>query len=88
MITKNLLSIQVAEFILRSNGKWIGRGKGLVKELRQYEELLCDRFIDRLQSYYQNDNKEPFIRFVDEMLEPHGGRLFEGFSMGKQINRL
>ncbi|MEX1030007.1 MAG: nucleotidyltransferase domain-containing protein [Paenibacillaceae bacterium] len=85
LITLNTLSLQVAEFILRSNRKWIGRGKGLVRELRQFDESLCDRFMDSLQSYYQDGNKQPFTEFVDDLLDPHGGRLFEGFSMGKLI---
>ena len=35
LIIMNTLSLQIAEFVLRANGQWIGRGKGLVRVLRK-----------------------------------------------------
>jgi predicted nucleotidyltransferase len=83
LITFNTLSIQIAEFILRVNGNWIGRGKGLVRALKQYDEQLYKRFMVSLDAFYKAGDKQPFIQFFDDILEPYGGRLFEGFSIGK-----
>jgi hypothetical protein len=83
LITLNTLSIQLAEFILRVHGQWVGRGKGLIKAFKLYDEHLCQRFIDSQIAFYKYGDKEPFVQFFDEMLELFGGRLFEGFSMGK-----
>jgi hypothetical protein len=73
----------LAEFILRVHGHWVGRGKGLIKAFKRYDEHLCQRFIDSQMMFYKYGDKEPFVQFFDEMLDPFGGRLFEGFSMEK-----
>ncbi|WP_248924025.1 nucleotidyltransferase domain-containing protein [Paenibacillus hamazuiensis] len=83
LVTMNTLSIQVAEFVLRANGRWIGRGKALARALRQFDEPLCGQYIQAISTFSRTEDKRPFVRFVDEVLEPYGGRLFEGFSMGK-----
>ncbi|XEC94383.1 nucleotidyltransferase domain-containing protein [Paenibacillus tarimensis] len=84
LMTMNVLSLQVAQFVLRVNGRWIGRGKGLAREFRQFNEKLSNRYIEAIRVFSRTEHKQPFIQFVDDMLEPHGGRLFEGFSLGKQ----
>ncbi|MFC0187250.1 nucleotidyltransferase domain-containing protein [Fictibacillus aquaticus] len=81
MITLNLLSIQVAEFILRYNHQWIGRGKGLVRTLKMYDEALSARYFSTLNEYYQNRNKQPFVDLVHEIYAPLGGPLFDGFKL-------
>jgi predicted nucleotidyltransferase len=79
LITINNLSLQIADFILRLNGQWSGRGKGLTRALKKFDERLCDEFFDALNSYYKNGNKQPFIEFVNNIYKPLGGALFDGF---------
>lgn len=83
LYTLNTLSIQLAEFALRVQGRWIGRGKGLPRMLRQYSEDLNERFVDAISGFVKRENKQLFVQLADDILDPYGGRLFEGFSVGK-----
>jgi predicted nucleotidyltransferase len=79
--TLNVLSIQFGDFILRSNNQWSGRGKGFVRALNKYNDILAKRYFDSLQTYYKHKNKEPIIKLVDEFYSPLGGQLHDGFRM-------
>lgn len=83
LMSINTISTQLADFILRLNGQWSGRGKGLSRAFRQYDSKLCEGFFCALDMYYKQGNKEPLIDFVDQIYEPLGGQLFDGF---RQIN--
>jgi predicted nucleotidyltransferase len=83
VITLNTISLQFADFILRANGQWTGRGKGLTRALRQFNEVMYERYFETLDYYYKGREKQPFIDFVNEFYEPFGGPLFDGFILGK-----
>ena len=71
------------EFVLRMNGYWTGSSKWIVRALKKYDEVFAERFVEAFDEYYRTDNKQKVIALVDEVLEPFGGRLFNGFSLGK-----
>jgi len=73
----------LAEFELRTQRRWIGASKWIVRALQQYDKDIADRFVAAFEDYYRNGNKKSVIELADAVLEPHGGRLFAGFSMGK-----
>ncbi|QHJ70167.1 nucleotidyltransferase domain-containing protein [Planococcus halotolerans] len=73
----------IAEFELRTHGRWIGASKWIVRSLKEYDKEFTARFVDAFDHYYRHGNKEKVIELADTVLQPHGGRLFEGFSMGK-----
>lgn len=75
----NRLAGLVQEFELRMHGYWIGEGKWAVRSLNMYDESFCRRFIHELDVFYKTNEKERLIAFADRVLEPFGGRLFEGF---------
>ncbi|RHW43261.1 nucleotidyltransferase domain-containing protein [Neobacillus notoginsengisoli] len=79
----NKLADLAVEFVLRTNRKWLGNSKWVARSLKQFDEGFASRFIDSLDAFYRKEAKEPLIQIVDEILEPYGGRLFEGFSLGK-----
>lgn len=83
IITLNTISLQFVDFILRVNGQWTGRGKGLTRALRQFDEVTYKRYFETLDYYYEMREKQPFIDLVNEFYEPLGGPLFDGFSQGK-----
>ena len=83
IITLNTISLQFVDFILRVNGQWTGRGKGLTRALRQFDEVTYKRYFETLDYYYKGGEKQPFIDFVNEFYVPLGGPLFDGFSQGK-----
>ncbi|MGM0903690.1 MAG: nucleotidyltransferase domain-containing protein [Bacillota bacterium] len=80
----NALADLLSEFILRTNRKWIGTSKWNVRLLKQYDEKLTGEFVEAFDLFYREGDKVPIIQFVDYTLKPYGGRLFEGFSIGKK----
>ncbi len=80
----NTLAELVSEFILRTNGKWIGASKWIVRSLKQYDEQFAEDFIKAFDLYYKMGDKQQVIALVDHVLQPYGGRLFNGFSLGKE----
>jgi hypothetical protein len=72
------------EFVLRTNGHWIGDSKWIVRSLNHYNESFSKEFVEAFDTFYKTRNKDKVIQLVDKVLEPYGGRLFEGFSLGKK----
>jgi hypothetical protein len=83
IIVANALSELVIEFVLRTNRKWTGTSKWALRSLKQYDLEFAEQFVYAFDDYYKNDKKSAVISLVDEVLQPYGGRLFEGFSLGK-----
>jgi hypothetical protein len=79
----NTLADIVHEFVLRTNGCWIGASKWVVRSLRQYDEEFAADFVDAFDTFYKTGEKEKIVTLVDRVLAPYGGRLFDGFSIGK-----
>jgi predicted nucleotidyltransferase len=84
MFVANKLAELVSEFILRTNRKWIGTSKWIVRSLKQYDEKYSEDFVEAFDVYYKKGEKNHIINLVDKALEPYGGRIFNGFSSGKQ----
>jgi hypothetical protein len=68
------------EFVLRVNGYWIGEGKWIIRALKEYDESFAEKFAAVFDGYYSTREKEKVIHFVDDVIKPYGGRLFEGYS--------
>jgi len=81
----NTLAEKLHEFVLRTNRRWIGTSKWIVRALRQYNETFAEQFVYAFDTFYQTGQKEKIIQLVDQVLEPYGGRLFDGFSIGKNM---
>ena len=79
----NALAELVSEFVLRSNRHWIGTSKWIVRSLRAYDEDYTIQFVEAFETYYTTGDKEKVIHLVEAAMEPFGGRLLEGFSLGK-----
>ncbi|MFQ3543998.1 nucleotidyltransferase domain-containing protein [Halobacillus rhizosphaerae] len=79
----NTLAELLSEFILRTNQQWTGTSKWLARSLRDYDKGLAQQFINLFDHYYRCREKGPLIDFTDQVLKPYGGRLFAGFSRGK-----
>ncbi|MER2037671.1 MAG: nucleotidyltransferase domain-containing protein [Solibacillus sp.] len=79
----NTLAELVSEFVLRTNQQWIGTSKWIVRALKQYDEVFAIQFVTTFDCYYRTGDKEPIIQLVEEVLQPFGGPLFHGFSLGK-----
>jgi len=79
----NALADLTVEFVLRTNRKWLGSSKWVARSLKHYDETFAEKLINALDAFYRNGDKDPLIDIVDEILKPHGGRLFAGFTLGK-----
>lgn len=79
----NLLADLLHEYILRVNGKWLGSSKWFIRVLRKYDEHYADQFVEAFDHFYTTGEKRNLITFVEKTLEQYGGRMFEGFSIGK-----
>lgn len=42
----------VSEFVLRTNNRWIGASKWIVRSLRNYDMEFADRFVDAFDDFY------------------------------------
>lgn len=78
----NTLAELVSEFVLRTNQRWVGSSKWIVRSLRDYDSEFASIFVGAFDEYYKTGNKKRIVQIVDEILEPFGGRLFEGFYIG------
>ncbi|MCA0984963.1 nucleotidyltransferase domain-containing protein [Halobacillus yeomjeoni] len=82
-IASSLMSL-ACEFVLRTNNQWVGSSKWMMRTLKEYDSRFANHFIQTFESYYKLNDKEKIITLVDRVLEPYGGRLFDGFSIGKE----
>ncbi|UYX55204.1 nucleotidyltransferase domain-containing protein [Bacillus thuringiensis] len=79
----NLLADLVHEYILRVNGQWLGNSKWFIRVLKRYDEVYAERFVMVFDHFYKTGEKKELIAFIEKTLEEYGGRMFEGFSIGK-----
>ncbi|MCI0184367.1 nucleotidyltransferase domain-containing protein [Sulfoacidibacillus ferrooxidans] len=79
----NTLADAIHEFFLRTHGQWIGTSKWIVRALKQYDEVFANEFVNAFTAFYRAGNKSEVVKLTDKVLEPFGGRLFHGFSIGK-----
>ncbi|MEH7382134.1 nucleotidyltransferase domain-containing protein [Bacillus sp. JJ1533] len=79
----NSLVELTSEFVLRTNRNWIGASKWVYCALKEFDEKLTIRFVAAFELFYRNGDKCKVIQVVDDILQPYGGRLFEGFKLGK-----
>lgn len=79
----NTLADLVHEFVLRTNRQWIGSSKWIIRALNRYDEKFTVEFVEAFDVFYKTGEKNKVVLLVDKVLNPYGGRLFEGFSVGK-----
>lgn len=77
------LAEKTHEFYLRVNNQWIGSSKWVLRALKRYDPEFAERFVDAFKFFYKTGDKSAIINLVDEVLNPFGGRLFDGYSLGK-----
>ncbi|ATP41032.1 nucleotidyltransferase [Solibacillus sp. R5-41] len=79
----NTLAELVQEFVLRTNGRWIGSSKWVIRALKHYDVKFTEEYVEAFDTFYKTGEKRKIIQLSEKVLEPYGGRLFEGFSLGK-----
>lgn len=79
-IASSLINL-LHEFVLRSNNSWIGSSKWMYREMEKFDKELADSFAKAFDCFYKNGDKSQVIAITDLILQPFGGRLFDGFSL-------
>ncbi|MCT4780871.1 MULTISPECIES: nucleotidyltransferase domain-containing protein [Exiguobacterium] len=74
---------QAPDFRLRASGHWTGQGKWLIRSLAIVDPVEAKRLADAFEAFFRLDEKQPVIDLVEQWLTEHGGRYFDGFSLGK-----
>jgi hypothetical protein len=78
------LAATAVELFLVSNGRWAGSGKCVTRALAEYDQDMADELEAALKALAGCGDKDPLARFCERALSAAGGRLFEGYSAGKQ----
>jgi len=68
-----------AEFYFRTRGLWAAHSKTIPRRLRQTDAVFADKFLRAFDALFAEKRGAPVIALVEELLEPFGGPLFEGF---------
>ena len=73
----------LCDFIFDTRGEWRGGSKWNPRKLAKLDPHLLGRLEAGLEAFAIDKERGAFATLVDEVLEPFGGRLFDGFSLGK-----
>ncbi|MBP0725222.1 nucleotidyltransferase domain-containing protein [Bacillus sp. RG28] len=80
----NSLAVLIQEFVLRTNNRWIGSSKWFIRSLKHFDIKFSEEFVAAFEAFYKTGEKNKIIQLTEKVLEPYGGRLFEGYSSGKE----
>jgi hypothetical protein len=75
-----VLYSQIANYFFRSRNLWCARSKTIPRKLREADASFADKFASSFDKLFAGDVK-PVIQLAEELLSPHGGFLFEGYSL-------
>jgi hypothetical protein len=71
----------VADFYLRSRTLWSARGKAVPRRLREVDAEFAARFCAAFETLFTTKRSEQLVALVEELLEPFGGFLFDGYKL-------
>jgi hypothetical protein len=67
------------ELTLRGSGRWNGSGKWHARLLSQMDASVAHQLETAFLSLYDGSDTHAILRQSENLLEPHGGRLFSGY---------
>jgi hypothetical protein len=68
-----------AEFYFRTRGLWSAHSKTIPRRLRRADPAFAEKFLRAFDTLFAAKRGEAVVALVEELLEPFGGLLFEGF---------
>jgi predicted nucleotidyltransferase len=77
--TGALLFEQLADYHLRRLGLWSARGKSIPRVLRRVDPGLCESYCRSFDRLFRNGDARDVIRLAEDLVQPAGGLLFEGY---------
>jgi hypothetical protein len=71
----------LADYYLRANGCWSASGKTVPRVLQQNRPDFYERYALAFRNLFQNFDTKAVIDLAEEVLEPDGGFLFDGYRL-------
>jgi hypothetical protein len=70
---------ELADFYFRTRRSWTGTGKNLVKRMKRADPGFARKFTDAFDDLFATGQGDRVITMAEELLNQHGGLLFEGY---------
>ena len=70
---------RLGDFYLRSQNKWSGEGKSLIRIIGDVDTAFRDGFVNSFQAAFSSNSNDEILNLVKVILEPHGGFLRDGY---------
>lgn len=70
----------IAEHFLRSQSLWSAKGKSIPRRLMSVDPEFHSRFAEAFETAFTSDDATAVIRLCEDVLEPDGGILFDGYT--------
>jgi hypothetical protein len=70
---------ELADYHLRAGGHWSAKGKAIPVALHRADAELCTRYCAAFESLFRENEIGPVVNLAEQLLQPHGGPLFEGY---------
>jgi predicted nucleotidyltransferase len=71
----------LADYYFRTNGLWSAKGKTIPRALMRVNAGLCERYCRSFENLFATGGVDAVIAVAEDMLQPDGGMLFEGFRL-------
>ncbi|WP_157994811.1 nucleotidyltransferase domain-containing protein [Paracoccus tegillarcae] len=78
IVVSNLYSA-IADHFLRSQSQWSAKGKSIPRRLMSVDPEFHNRFAQAFETAFTSDDAAAVIRLCEDVLEPDGGFLFDGY---------
>jgi predicted nucleotidyltransferase len=70
---------ELADYHLRRLRQWSGKGKAIPPAMRRLDAELCARYCRSFDDLFRLDDARGVIELTEELLQPAGGLLFDGY---------
>jgi hypothetical protein len=69
----------LCNFVLKTRGRWLGSGKTLPRLVERAAPDLSHSIESAFDAFFQTGDRTAVLRVTQQILEPFGGELFDGF---------
>lgn len=77
--TLSQLHNRLGDFYLRSQAKWSGEGKSLIRMIDDVDTTFCNEFVRSFQVAFSSKSNDEILNLVKVILQPYGGFLRDSF---------
>lgn len=71
----------LANYYFRSQNLWSAKSKTIPRRLEMIDPAFAERFLDSFEQVFTQNCTQQLFLLVEEILEPQGGFLFEGYTL-------